>query len=294
MPTWCAGASTTTSTSPVSSCCSCSPPTTTSGSRWPSTTGTSRAITSSDFLVTYTCDVRPSADEQQAIRAWVEGGGRWLALHGTNCALDPPAGQEGGLYTAPRAFPVWADTLGSQFLSHPPIAPYPVSRSPGADDDPLVAGIEPFESDDELYLMEHHGDVVPLLETRWTGTTRGFAEADWLEDEPRLVLYRRPLGGGRGRVLHARPLPEPLGHDPPAARRRSLAERSTAARGTSRSSWRSSAGRSAGPKDATAIGRPPGAERRVSRRRRRAASCGCDVGPATGVCATRPRPARWR
>ena len=44
--------------------------------------------------------------------------------------------------------------------------------------------------------MEHHGDVVPLLETRWTGTTRGFAEADWPDDEPRLVLYRRPLGDG--------------------------------------------------------------------------------------------------
>ena len=44
--------------------------------------------------------------------------------------------------------------------------------------------------------MEHHGDVVPLLETRWTGTTRGFAEAEWPDDEPRLVLYRRPLGDG--------------------------------------------------------------------------------------------------
>ena len=44
--------------------------------------------------------------------------------------------------------------------------------------------------------MEHHGDVVPLLETRWTGTTRGFADAEWPDDEPRLVLYRRPLGDG--------------------------------------------------------------------------------------------------
>ena len=90
--------------------------------------------------MTYTCDVRPSADEQEGIRAWVESGGRWLALHGTNCALDPPSGQGAGLYTAPRAFPVWADTLGSQFVSHPPIAPYPVGRSPGADEDPLQTG----------------------------------------------------------------------------------------------------------------------------------------------------------
>ena len=33
-----------------------------------------------------------------------------------------------------------------------------------------------------------------------------------------------PARSGRGRVLHARSLPEPLGHDPPAARWRPLAE----------------------------------------------------------------------
>jgi len=158
--------------------------------------GDVESITASDFLVTYTCDLRPSAAEQDAIRGWVERGGRWLALHGTNCALDPPAGPAGGLYTAPRAFAVWADTLGSQFLSHPPIEPYLVSRSPGAGGDPLVVGIESFESRDELYLMEHHGELIPLLEARWTGTTRGFADAEWPDDEPRLVLYRRPLGAG--------------------------------------------------------------------------------------------------
>lgn len=154
------------------------------------------AITASDFLVTYTCDVRPSEQEQRALRAWVEAGGRWLALHGTNCALDPPSEASGGRYTAPRAFPLWANTLGSQFLSHPPIEPYEVRRSPGAADDPLVAGIDSFEARDELYLMEHHGEVIPLLETSWSGSTRGFAEAEWPDDAPRLVMYRRPLGAG--------------------------------------------------------------------------------------------------
>ena len=155
------------------------------------------AITASDFLVTYTCDVRPSPEEQQAVRSWVERGGRWVALHGTNCVLDPPDGPDARTYRAPRSIPVWADTLGSQFLSHPPIEPYAVHRSPGADGDPLVAGIEAFETGaDELYLMEHHGEIIPLLETRWTGTTRGFAEGDWPRDDPRLVLYRRPLGDG--------------------------------------------------------------------------------------------------
>jgi hypothetical protein len=118
-----------------------------------------------------------------------------LALHGTNCALDPP-GPDSPVFRAPRVFPVWADTLGTQFLSHPPIEPYLVRRSGGASADPLVEGIESFEARDELYLMEHHGDVIPLLEARWSGTTRGFADAEWPDDEPRLVLYRRPLGAG--------------------------------------------------------------------------------------------------
>jgi uncharacterized protein len=155
------------------------------------------AIAESDFLVTYTCDVRPSEDQQRAIRDWVEGGGRWLALHGTNCAIDPPPDRGGQPFVTPRVFPLWADTLGSQFICHPPIEPYTVTVSPGAHADPLLHGIGSFEARDELYLMEHpHDDLVPLLETRWTGTTRGFAEADWPDDEPRLVLYRRPLGQG--------------------------------------------------------------------------------------------------
>jgi uncharacterized protein len=158
--------------------------------------GDLEAIVRCDFLVTYTCDLRPSTEEQEAIGTWVERGGRWLALHGTNCILDPPTGEQGGAYSAPRTIPVWARTLGSQFVSHPPIEPYIVHRSPAAQHDPLVTGIESFEARDELYLMEHHGDLVSLLETRWTGSTRGFAEADWPDDDPRLVLYRRRLGEG--------------------------------------------------------------------------------------------------
>ena len=45
------------------------------------------AIRDSDFLVTYTCDVMPSLEEQEALRLYVEKGGRWYALHGTNSIL---------------------------------------------------------------------------------------------------------------------------------------------------------------------------------------------------------------
>lgn len=155
-------------------------------------------IAGADLIISYTCNVRPSDEAQRALRAWVERGGRWFALHGTNAAIEPPAELGTGPFTTPRAFPVFADTLGSQFLSHPPIAPYRVTVSPGAVHDPLVADVEPFEATDELYLSELHGELELLLETRFSGDAGpGFAEHDWPDDEPRPVMYRRRLGVGR-------------------------------------------------------------------------------------------------
>jgi type 1 glutamine amidotransferase len=148
------------------------------------------AIAESDFLLTYTCDVRPSPEQQEALAAFVSRGGRWFALHGTNAVLEMLAH---GVET-PRSHPVLMQTLGSQFIAHPPIAPYRVSVS--APDHPLVAGVEPFEADDELYLCEYHGEITPLLETRFSGRAAGFVEGDWPDDEPRLVMYLHPVGAG--------------------------------------------------------------------------------------------------
>jgi type 1 glutamine amidotransferase len=151
-------------------------------------------------LISYTCDLRPPPAVQQAWHHLVERGGRWLALHGSNAAIDPPTRLGIDTFTSPRVFPLWVDTLGSQFVAHPPWRRYTVTTSPGAEGDPLVAGIGSFETgEDELYLCEYHGDIVPLLETRFSGSTGapgGFAEHDWPDDKPRLVLYRRPLGKG--------------------------------------------------------------------------------------------------
>ncbi len=148
------------------------------------------AVAAADFLVTYTCDVRPSEAEQKVLAEFVSRGGRWFALHGTNAVLDfdgtPP-------FRTPRSHPVLMETLGSQFLGHPPIAPYTVTP---CSDDPLVAGIEPFEAEDELYLCEYHPPLEPLLETRFVGKAPGFAEEDWPDDEPRWVMYRKPVGEG--------------------------------------------------------------------------------------------------
>ena len=151
-------------------------------------------IEKSSILVSYTCDVRPSEKAQTDIRSWVENGGRWVALHGTNAALT--LGGPNGV-DAPRCFPSWADTLGSQFVAHPPIQPYTVQVS-----DPnhwLVSGIESFDTDDELYLSEYadRDALHALLHTTWQGDAKGFVEADWTNCDPtHLVMYLRDLGQG--------------------------------------------------------------------------------------------------
>jgi uncharacterized protein len=157
-------------------------------------------ICAAQLLISYTCNVRPTERAQQQIRTWVEQGGRWVALHGTNSALDLPPQLGVGNVVSPRVFPLWADTLGSQFIAHPPIAPYLVEIT-----DPahwLVAGLEPFETDDELYLSDYPNlsALTPLLHTTWSGEATGFAEADWSEatrgTQRHLVSYLQPLGSG--------------------------------------------------------------------------------------------------
>lgn len=152
------------------------------------------AIRQADFLITYTCDVMPSIDVQEALRDWVRDGGRWYALHGTNSVLRL---FDNGLYGAPRWAPLMMETLGTQFIAHPPIAPYRVEVADA--DHPLTAGIAPFETTDELYLMERHGDLHVLLDTAFAGEATGFDEHQWAEDR-HPVLYIKTQG--KGAVLY--------------------------------------------------------------------------------------------
>jgi uncharacterized protein len=145
-------------------------------------------------IVSYTCDVRPNVAAQQRIRDWVEAGGRWVALHGTNAALGDTSVRP---VATPRAFPMWADTLGSQFIAHPPIEPYRVDIT--QPDHWLVAGFEPFDATDELYLSEYPdlAALDTLLHTNFRGTANGFVDNDWTAGDGRHpVLYLRPLGAG--------------------------------------------------------------------------------------------------
>lgn len=149
------------------------------------------ALEEADFLVTYTCDVRPSEPEQEALADFVREGGRWMALHGTNSILEF---DKKGIVQCPALAPLFAEVLGSRFLAHPPIAPYEVRVS--CPDHPLVKGVDPFEVSDELYLCEYGAEVKSLLETRFQGEAVGFAASDWPDDQAHPVMYLRDYGSG--------------------------------------------------------------------------------------------------
>jgi type 1 glutamine amidotransferase len=148
------------------------------------------ALDGADVLVSYTCDVTPSLEAQEALRAWVERGGRWYALHGTNSILRFLAN---GLVDAPRWAPHFMETLGSQFIAHPVIAPYRVTVADPSH--PLVEGVQPFDAEDEHYLVETYGPLHVLLETEFEGEAQGFAESRW-DKASHPVFYIHAIGEG--------------------------------------------------------------------------------------------------
>ncbi|HET8612241.1 MAG TPA: ThuA domain-containing protein [Sphingomonas sp.] len=152
------------------------------------------AIEAADMLISYTCDIAPSLDAQEALKRWLERGGRWYALHGTSSILRL---LDNGLWDAPRWAPLFMDLLGNQFISHPPIEPYRVTAADP--DHPLVAGIEPFDTTDELYHLETHGPLHVLLHTECSGPGTGFVEAaDAPGTHPVFYIKRH----GEGAVLY--------------------------------------------------------------------------------------------
>jgi len=129
------------------------------------------ALQQSDLLITYTCDVMPSDDAERALQDWLQRGGRWLALHGTNSVLEL---MDDGQWHTSHAKPDFVKMLGSRFVSHPPIAPYLVENV--ALRHPIVKGIDDFEVSDELYHLEVYEPIERLLECECTEVSRGFAE----------------------------------------------------------------------------------------------------------------------
>lgn len=134
------------------------------------------AIARADVLVSYTSQV-PVADENcDALRDFLERGGRWFAIHASNSVKDNPH---------------LPGILGSRFITHPTYRHFPVAVN--APKHPLLQGIAPFEVDDEIYVIDHSDDIEVLLSTRWGGEALGGRQ---VEEDERPLMYLRPVGAG--------------------------------------------------------------------------------------------------
>jgi uncharacterized protein len=105
----------------------------------------------SQFLITYVAGPHPNDEQNEILRQWLDGGGRWLGLHGTSGGKAVRVGETRSarkmLKTSHHA------TLGSFFLNHPPLRKFQVHV---ADRGHIITKDLPasFEVIDELYLIE--------------------------------------------------------------------------------------------------------------------------------------------
>lgn len=163
-------------------------------------------LSNADFLLTYTNNVIPEGASLEALRTFLERGGRWLAIHGSAALtrFKPPAVEIHGirlpgLTDTPDLAPEYMDLLGVRFVSH--LAPQAFQIAPGPDAHPVTAGLDPFEVVDEPYILERRGEGEVLLEARYVGEAPGYVEGPWLEDLPRPQLVRRQHGAGEAMYL---------------------------------------------------------------------------------------------
>ena len=153
------------------------------------------AIRESRLLITYTCDLCPSEAEQGALQEFLEQGGRWLALHGTNALVEIA----GGKADTPDRAPQLMQMLGSRFVAHPAIEKFTVRVTDT--EHPLTSDIDDFEVDEEPYYCEFFGDNEVLLEATYNTPSSGYVRSDFGTDrdsQPQMYLHRV----GEGQVLY--------------------------------------------------------------------------------------------
>ena len=107
-------------------------------------------LPTSQLLITYVAGPCPDSGQTQAIRQWLEAGGRWLALHGTSGGRAERV--EGSRQRRTTKGPHHA-LLGSYFLTHPPIREFRVEVADPSS--PLTSGVgSSFVVEDEPYFVE--------------------------------------------------------------------------------------------------------------------------------------------
>jgi hypothetical protein len=165
----------------------------------------------SDLLISYVAG--PYLDDRQAkhVGEWLEGGGRWLALHGSSGGKAAP-NADGSPGRRMVRLP-HHEVLGAWFMNHPPIREFAVEVRDA--DHPLTRGLPTtFRVKDELYLFELTApdETRVLLTTsdldvddpapRKFGFTYGEDRSVEADGRTRPVGFVRDVGRGTGAVAY--------------------------------------------------------------------------------------------
>jgi len=156
----------------------------------------------SRLLVTYVAGPYPDAAQTRAIQGWLEGGGKWLALHGTS------GGRAERVEGSRQRRTVKAEhhaLLGSYFLTHPPIREFRVEVKDAAS--PLTKGLgTSFVVEDEPYFIELQapGATQILLTAEYgpdavasaIGTLYPVDTSLLPDGKTRVIGYTKPAGQG--------------------------------------------------------------------------------------------------
>jgi len=149
------------------------------------------------LLITYTCDLRPSAEEQVALAEFLDAGGRWFALHATNAILEFT---DTGKADTPDLVPNFMKLLGSRFVAHPPNQNFTIRISDV--EHPLTSGLSDFDvEDEEPYYCEQLGEQLVLLEASYSEPSNNYVKSDYgtdLDNHPQMYLHP----WGEGEVLY--------------------------------------------------------------------------------------------
>ena len=151
------------------------------------------AIKQSSLLITYTCDLRPTKEEQEALADFLAAGGRWFALHATNALIDFVDGKP----DTPDIAPHFMDLLGSRFVAHPSNRNIQIHVTDVAH--PLTDGISDFEvEDEEPYYCEQRGEQTVLLEASYNMPSAGYVQSEYGTDrDSHPQMYLHPWGDGQ-------------------------------------------------------------------------------------------------
>jgi type 1 glutamine amidotransferase len=158
-------------------------------------------LPASRLLITYVAGPYPDTAQTRALQAWLESGGRWLALHGTS------GGRAQRVEGARMRRTVKSEhhaLLGSFFLTHPPIREFRVDVT--AVDSPLTRGLGPsFVVEDEPYFIELQdpGSTQILLTAEYGPTAASATDGLYPSDtsllpdgRSRVIGYTRKIGDG--------------------------------------------------------------------------------------------------